>query len=220
MAQIIRLKENELKQVLSEIVKKVINVIVENEENAIIRQASNSDYWAICELTSKIEGAESIEAVDSWFKSEGGLNIDTSFVAENKDGKIIGACTSTNGTIDEETPDMKSVQPELYEKLTKLNYLMGFGFFIEKEYRGGNLARRFMFSLLSAAKSKNYDFVIVPVFRHLKTHNMYLRLGCIPFHINDEEDVIYYLYPINKSVENIVRRYTRIPEIKQGNFKP
>lgn len=220
MAQIIRLRENELKQVLSEVVKRVINTIVENEENVIVRQASNNDYWTICELTSKIEGANSIQTVDSWFTSEGGLNIDASFVAENKKGKIIGACTSTNGTIDEETPDMKSVQPELYEKLSKLKYLMGFGFFIEKEYRGGNLARKFMNSLLSAAKSNNYDFVVVPVYRHLKTHNMYLRSGCIPFHINYEEDVIYYLYPINKNVANIVRRYARIPEIKKGNFRP
>lgn len=206
----IKLTESHIDNIIRESLN---DILAEIYTDAKIRQSTDSDYWNICKITSQIEGAPSPETIDSWFVEEGGLNNSMSFVAENLNGEMVGVCVCSNGTIDDESPDMKDVQPKLYDKLNKFKYVMGLGFFIKKEYRGGNLHRNMMNSILRNAQKLRYDFVIIPVYRHLKTHNMYLHIGCIPFHVSTE-DVIYYLYPINKEIINVVRNNTTQSEVK------
>lgn len=204
MKQRIRLTESDLLGIIVNSVKKLLNEVY---DSISIRNSRVSDYDKICELIGKIDGVESINKIRGWIDEEGGLNYSCSFVATDDMDNIVGVCVCTNGSLDDEVPELINVNKDLYDGLNSFRYLMGFGFFIDSLYRGGNLHKRMMRNIVLSAYENGYDFIIIPVYRHLRTHNMYLSYGCIPFYVSDE-DVIYYLYPLNKDVVNIVNNYS------------
>ena len=149
------MRENRLRAIIRECIEDLIN---EGREDANIRQATPNDYRDILRMTVKIMPYP-VSLLDNFIREQGGINYDISVVAEDNEGKLVGMSTCTNGRIEDAYPGVMHSERELMEALSNKNYVMGFGLFMEKEYRG-RLPRKLMSAMVSNAKSTGADFLV------------------------------------------------------------
>jgi hypothetical protein len=203
------MRENRLKAIIRECIEDLIN---EGREDANIRQATPDDYRDILRMAAEILPYP-VSLLDNFVQGQGGINYDISVVAEDNEGKLVGMSTCTNGRIEDAYPGVMHSERELMEALSNKKYVMGFGLFMEKEYRG-RLPRKLMSAMVSNARSTGADFLVVPVDNMLKTHNMYLHAGCVPFATVGGIGTLY-MYPFNDDVVELVREYAVSPTVRR-----
>ena len=176
---------------------KIIESVILEEINSRLSydRCNEGDLDDICRLISTIHN-DGIETVMGWLQ-ETSVNYGASVKCLDEDGEMVGVLLFTDSTLDYEVPDLKEKNPKLYAYLDNMKYIEGFAFVIDPQYRGTGADRKMLG--IALANIKDYDYVMVPVFHSLRTHNYWMRFGAI--NVFENEELKLYVIPLSEQLK-------------------